>query len=55
MADDLVCDLCGQPGRTRFCDVCGVDYCEDCSMGAHPAVHELTEPEYERARRWADG
>ncbi len=44
------CDLCGvQEARTRFCDVCGVDYCEECALGAHEAMHEVA---VENARRW---
>jgi hypothetical protein len=40
--DQLVCDVCGGYNlRTRWCELCGVDYCDDCKLGAHEAMHEL--------------
>lgn len=50
--DQAVCDLCG--GwliRTRWCDVCGVDYCDDCQLGAHDAMHELLAAEQDGGER----
>jgi hypothetical protein len=52
----LACDVCGsQLGDTRFCQVCGVDYCEECALGAHPEMHALALPAYKRAKERVDG
>ena len=49
----MSCDLCGATGtRTRFCDACGVDYCEDCALGAHDAMHEIAAEAQRVAEEW---
>lgn len=52
MTEYMGCDICGaKEVKTRFCMHCGVDYCEDCALGAHDAMHELV---VEEQRRWED-
>lgn len=52
MSEEMVCDLCRTLTWTRWCEHCGVDYCEDCALGAHDAMHELV---VEEQHRWEDG
>lgn len=35
----LDCDFCGKAVRTRFCTLCGVDYCDGCRV-THATVHD---------------
>ena len=50
LGSDVACDPCGafSVGVT-FCDVCGIDYCEDCEE-FHAAIH----PEVARAQGAAE-
>lgn len=49
---DVHCDPCGAADvRTRWCDRCGIDYCEDCEE-FHAAVHEEVVAEQDRVARW---
>lgn len=45
LADDdaVQCDMCKNYGAlwTRFCTVCGFDFCSDCEL-THNAVHEFS-------------
>lgn len=40
--EEIQCDMCGRMAAlwTRFCTVCGVDYCDQCEM-THQAQHEF--------------
>jgi hypothetical protein len=44
--DEMTCDFCNkEKKRTRFCETCGVDYCDGCEM-LHVCMHdELTDNE----------
>jgi hypothetical protein len=49
------CDPCGAKGvEVRFCFDCGIDYCDECT-DAHEVMHEMVQPEVERAKRWVAG
>lgn len=40
--EEIECDMCGDAGAiwTKFCTVCGVDYCNRCEI-THAAQHEF--------------
>ena len=49
----MSCDVCGaQDGQTRWCETCGVDYCESCALGAHDMMHEISMAGQARAEEW---
>lgn len=49
----MSCDLCGAEGvSTNFCETCGVDYCENCALGAHDMMHELAAEAQASVDRW---
>jgi hypothetical protein len=40
--ETIECDMCGEDNTlwTKFCTVCGIDYCENCKL-THDAQHEF--------------
>lgn len=61
MGETLACDLCGydpasdyadEARAMKFCDTCGVDYCDECKLGAHDAMHEIAAAAAERTAGW---